>query len=63
MPGICPVKVTHSTVGAGDAMVAALAYSWDKKLGDEETREDSGMATFRRSREQPSEQSRRQEQL
>ncbi|MDO4274278.1 MAG: 1-phosphofructokinase [Eubacteriales bacterium] len=27
----------HSTVGAGDAMVAALAYSWDKKSGDEET--------------------------
>ena len=35
----CPaVSVkAHSTVGAGDAMVAALAYSWDKKLGDEET--------------------------
>lgn len=27
----------HSTVGAGDAMVAALAYSWDQKLDDEET--------------------------
>lgn len=27
----------HSTVGAGDAMVAALAYSWDHKLGDEDT--------------------------
>lgn len=27
----------HSTVGAGDAMVAALAYAWDQKLGDEET--------------------------
>ncbi len=27
----------HSTVGAGDAMVAALAYSWDQKLADEET--------------------------
>lgn len=31
-----PVKA-HSTVGAGDAMVAALAYSWDKKLANEET--------------------------
>lgn len=27
----------HSTVGAGDAMVAALAYSWDNKLGNEDT--------------------------
>lgn len=26
-----PVK-THSTVGAGDAMVAALAYGWEQKL-------------------------------
>lgn len=27
----------HSTVGAGDAMVAALAYAWDQKQNDEET--------------------------
>ena len=27
----------HSTVGAGDAMVAALAYSWDNRLDGEET--------------------------
>lgn len=27
----------HSTVGAGDAMVAALAYAWDHQLGKEET--------------------------
>lgn len=35
----CPgLKVkAHSTVGAGDAMVAALSYSWDKKLTNEET--------------------------
>ncbi|MCI8447619.1 MAG: 1-phosphofructokinase [Eubacterium sp.] len=36
---ICPalsVKA-HSTVGAGDAMVAALAYAWDHQLDDEQT--------------------------
>lgn len=27
----------HSTVGAGDAMVAALAYAWDQKLDQEQT--------------------------
>ena len=27
----------HSTVGAGAAMVAALAYAWENKLGNEET--------------------------
>ena len=26
----------HSTVGAGDAMVAAIAYAWDQKLSTEE---------------------------
>lgn len=34
----------HSTVGAGDAMVAALAYSWDNHLSFDETIK-LGMAT------------------
>lgn len=35
----CPgLKVkAHSTVGAGDAMVAALSYSWDQKMSSEDT--------------------------
>lgn len=36
---MCPalsVKA-HSTVGAGDAMTAALAYAWNEKLGEDET--------------------------
>lgn len=35
----CPgIKVkAHSTVGAGDAMVAALAHAWDQKMTIEET--------------------------
>lgn len=35
----CPgLKVqAHSTVGAGDAMVAALSYAWDQKIGKEES--------------------------
>ncbi len=34
----CPgLKVkAHSTVGAGDAMVAALSYSWDQRMADED---------------------------
>lgn len=35
----CPAlsAKAHSTVGAGDAMVAALAYAWDRKFPEEET--------------------------
>ncbi len=34
----CPALAVkaHSTVGAGDAMVAALAYAWDQKLDQEQ---------------------------
>lgn len=34
----CPgLKVkAHSTVGAGDAMVAALSYSWDERMADKD---------------------------
>ena len=34
----CPSLVVkaHSTVGAGDAMVAAMAYAWENKLDKEE---------------------------
>ena len=35
----CPaLKVkAHSTVGAGDVMVAALAYAWDNRFNEEDT--------------------------
>ena len=35
----CPALAVkaHSTVGAGDAMVAALAYAWNEKLDNDET--------------------------
>ncbi len=35
----CPgLKVkAHSTVGAGDAMVAGLSYAWDQKMSIEDT--------------------------
>ena len=35
----CPAlkMKAHSTVGAGDVMVAALAYAWDNRFNEEDT--------------------------